>query len=240
MVSDYSRRSLTYGTDVLLALSGLASAASLGYECAYRAGLWEDYLSNGLLWYIAEPQTRMVKERLPGLPSWSWTSQWGHNIDFLNWGEEGAWHDKYEVKVASRTQYDKHHTSNPFGAVGEKTLTLTGRMRPANYNPQTKAVSDPISHMYIGSMSLDPLPDNELPTVIYCLLCRVKSADWELAALGLVPTDRINEFRRVGLVRLRNGNNYFGHIYTMCDRVCGNPRHNHDEDTMYLRTINVV
>lgn len=129
LVSDYSRRSLTYSTDVLFALSGLASAASTGYDCPYRAGLWEKYISNRLLWCVMDPQTTMTDENREDMPSWSWISQWGSKIEFLNWGEEHSWHARYEVKAKSSTKWMNSRMPNLFLWVGDKTLMLTGRMR---------------------------------------------------------------------------------------------------------------
>ncbi|CZR55669.1 uncharacterized protein PAC_05557 [Phialocephala subalpina] len=75
IVVEYTRCYLTKPTDKLPALSGLASIfrANTGYS--YMAGLWQEDLRDGLLWYIdrTQSQSRHAKSEISG-PSWSWAS----------------------------------------------------------------------------------------------------------------------------------------------------------------------
>ncbi|KAF4439024.1 HET-domain-containing [Fusarium acutatum] len=76
LVTYYSRRHLTFVTDKLPALSGVASRVHEITKSRYLAGLWEDNLGVGLLW---AREWRGYQD-LPTLssvyvaPSWSWAS----------------------------------------------------------------------------------------------------------------------------------------------------------------------
>ncbi|KAL9596526.1 MAG: hypothetical protein Q9219_005747 [cf. Caloplaca sp. 3 TL-2023] len=77
---DYSTRKLTYESDKLPALSGLATALrarampQLEGE-QYLAGIWRVDIARGLLWKPAQPGPSAVKQPTqlpPSPPSWSW------------------------------------------------------------------------------------------------------------------------------------------------------------------------
>lgn len=70
-VSNYSRRSLTYQSDRLKAIAGLADifAGQTGYQ--YIAGLWREDLTYGLLW---QTTSRGAARDDTSMPSWSWIS----------------------------------------------------------------------------------------------------------------------------------------------------------------------
>ncbi|KAL8863988.1 MAG: hypothetical protein Q9198_010179 [Flavoplaca austrocitrina] len=85
IVQDYSRRSLSFPGDVLVALGALAlefqkkDIAILG---RYAAGLWTNSLRKGLLWHVASAPHPNRKSFLPPYrtvlqhhaPTWSWAS----------------------------------------------------------------------------------------------------------------------------------------------------------------------
>lgn len=54
IVTEYSQRQLTYGTDRLPALAGVASQFHTSLQSTYRAGLWEPDLPRNLAWYRRE------------------------------------------------------------------------------------------------------------------------------------------------------------------------------------------
>jgi hypothetical protein len=73
-VQDFASRALTYDTDKLPALSGLAKEVARHTSYTYKAGLWEDEIYSDLLWRIEG------KAQTPAsytAPSWTWA---GHNI----------------------------------------------------------------------------------------------------------------------------------------------------------------
>lgn len=72
VVTEYVRRQLTYSSDRLAALAGLAARAHIAQpEAKYLAGLWSDTLPLSLMW---ETEKRSERIRPYIAPSWSWAS----------------------------------------------------------------------------------------------------------------------------------------------------------------------
>jgi len=79
IVSEYSRCRLTYRSDKLPALSGLASMFQRNTGYTYVAGMWIENLGYELLWYCpieqdAEQQDPGTDDGALSNPSWSWIS----------------------------------------------------------------------------------------------------------------------------------------------------------------------
>lgn len=80
MVTQYSRLRLTFGSDRLPALAGLAKQMMRVRGGKYLAGMWEDSLFEDLCWTVVEE--RSSSETIPPpkdagayiAPSWSWAS----------------------------------------------------------------------------------------------------------------------------------------------------------------------
>jgi hypothetical protein len=72
IVSTYSQCSLTYPTDKLVAISGIAKFMRTSMGCQYLAGSWRWNLEHQLLWKVWEnpPKTKDFTRA----PSWSWAS----------------------------------------------------------------------------------------------------------------------------------------------------------------------
>ena len=72
LITDYSRRGLTKGSDKLIALSGVAQEVKEKTGLRYCAGHWLDMVEAGLCWtYGDEPCSRVSPYRAP---TWSWVS----------------------------------------------------------------------------------------------------------------------------------------------------------------------
>ncbi|KAE9379643.1 HET-domain-containing protein [Stipitochalara longipes BDJ] len=113
IISEYSRRDLTFKSDSLPALSGIAK--SFGWQRPdagkYLCGLWEGELESCFFWYLTEPAR--ARPDIGRMPSWSWASVTGNvtcwevsleGIEFL--GSEVTYHgDAYmgDVEVAKIT-----------------------------------------------------------------------------------------------------------------------------------------
>ena len=74
LVEQYSTRQLSFGSDKLPALSGLASCFHCITKCTYDAGLLEEDLASGLLWYLKADQDPFVGSAEARAPTWSWAS----------------------------------------------------------------------------------------------------------------------------------------------------------------------
>lgn len=79
MVSHYSRRSISYTTDRLPALAGIAADTALLLNDTYTSGIWQKALHNGVLYqprgslssWEEPPEPRPLWDKVP---SWSWAS----------------------------------------------------------------------------------------------------------------------------------------------------------------------
>jgi len=89
LVSKYTSCDLTFETDRLIALSGIASMVHKRTQCDYLAGIWRKYLPIDLLWSVWWPATneRVAKTMMNAngspryvAPSWSWASGIRHVV----------------------------------------------------------------------------------------------------------------------------------------------------------------
>lgn len=69
LVEEYSLRNLTFASDKLLALDGIAMVYRERLGARYLSGLWADNLPAGLLWKAATHFSETAAYRAP---SWSW------------------------------------------------------------------------------------------------------------------------------------------------------------------------
>lgn len=196
MVSNFSCRELTYPSDVLPALSGLASAMVKMHHCTYLAGLWEEDLSVGLAWYITATQ-RDTDRRLflpeegeennvTSLPSWSWTSRYGSVVQFWGW-ENNHTLVKHECLALTPMPRDaEDFETNTSVHVTRRSLSVTGRVKTAlmmSPNDEwrhvlsykrldhgdarfVRVLRDPKSREIVGYIGLDASPGDGVPTLL--------------------------------------------------------------------------
>ncbi|KFY29082.1 hypothetical protein V493_02567 [Pseudogymnoascus sp. VKM F-4281 (FW-2241)] len=83
IISNYSKGELTYSTDKLVALSGLAARMQKHTQSQYLAGMWRKHLAYQLLWNSSSIQWVVSTSRPINYtaPSWSWASMHGHIED---------------------------------------------------------------------------------------------------------------------------------------------------------------
>lgn len=77
IVEAFTVRSLTFETDRLPALAGVAKVVGRLTDYSYKAGLWDEDLIRGLAWSINKPSTdgyRRARCSDYVAPSWSWAS----------------------------------------------------------------------------------------------------------------------------------------------------------------------
>jgi hypothetical protein len=118
LVQTYSQLELTYKTDRLPALSGIASLVASKTKDTYIAGLWKQDIAAGLLWYVwpCQPATTTYVA-----PSWSWASV------------TSAWTlDPARRRFVNLKIIDVHaelSTSNPYGEISAARLTVSGPLK---------------------------------------------------------------------------------------------------------------
>lgn len=129
IVQQYSWRQLTYPSDKLPALSGLASQYARLTDSHYLAGLWRENLAPLLLWSL-DPQIapRPIAPHYRA-PSWSWASANGKLIMPIARSTSPP-----SLKVLEA------HTApsglDPFGAVRSGQLKVSGLMLKIDYVPE--------------------------------------------------------------------------------------------------------
>ncbi|KAI1658775.1 heterokaryon incompatibility protein-domain-containing protein [Daldinia decipiens] len=131
--------SLTYISDRLPALSGLASRFSLQLNDSYAAGIWRRDIHAGLSWNVVHhdnfnPNFPLLqcsylesakREYLKTIPSWSWLST-GCRLSFESrFSEPGRMQSDIHV---SSIETDLSGT-NPFGNVSGGLLKVNGQMK---------------------------------------------------------------------------------------------------------------
>nr|OQO15724.1 hypothetical protein B0A51_18430 [Rachicladosporium sp. CCFEE 5018] len=137
-VTDFSMRSITYPSDRLPALAGLAAVTSNNSRGRYAAGLWsaEPQFLHGLLWmagYIDRleqvvPSDVLRSDRQPPCyaPSWSWASITGC-VNFI--GSEFDQEQHALIMDARVMEVDSASKGlNPYGPVSDGNVTLVGAL----------------------------------------------------------------------------------------------------------------
>jgi hypothetical protein len=77
LIEEYSDRQLSYSSDKLRAISGVARYLRLPELGSYHAGFWAVELPLALLWFYlsnVDPEDSEQKAQPYRAPSWSWTS----------------------------------------------------------------------------------------------------------------------------------------------------------------------
>lgn len=72
IISNYTERKLTFQSDILAAVAGVASILQAYLGDRYLAGLFEGDLLRSLLWRVTDPS--VASSSSYGAPSWSWAS----------------------------------------------------------------------------------------------------------------------------------------------------------------------
>ena len=200
VVSEYTRRDLTFSSDKLTAIAGLAKTFQSKYDTTYIAGLWQENLIEGLLWCLAKPSQELASENLP---SWSW-ARWEGVVRFWNQQRsspiptlDGAC-SLVSVEASAVVPFDS------FGEVNAK-IHLKGHVLHATYEPLTP-LNFELDHTVftqdgrpIGRITFDSC--HLKPRSFSCLL--VHGGKVAAVALALEPDrDSAEIFRRIGYVSI--------------------------------------
>ncbi|RDI82270.1 hypothetical protein Vi05172_g7655 [Venturia inaequalis] len=120
IVTEYTRRNLTFGSDKLAALNGITNLMAQKMHCKNHAGILyrkdDPCTISQLLWFPVEPTHRPEEYRAP---SWSWASVEGA-IRFM--------HQSTSESIMSTVEYMEVQTEagNTSGQVIGGTLCITG------------------------------------------------------------------------------------------------------------------
>ena len=137
LIERYSLRSMTYASDKLVALAGIADKFGDALRTKYVAGFWEDHMLEYLMW---QPETGATRSSLYRAPSWSWASldgmiAWDYDI-VTGFGQSG--HRAYLCRIL-QCQVTLKNQLLPYGEVNGGHIELSAVMRRAWYG-------DPLPH----------------------------------------------------------------------------------------------
>lgn len=218
LAQQYSHRRLSYASDKLPALSGLAAEFQNYSGDSYLAGLWKGDLAGGLLW-VASTIDKLRRTTENRAPSWSWASVEGpiYYEGILAWyAEDSGLPQKFELEVLDA---QTNVTGlNYFGAVHGGFIKVRGFLKATLFSRVARSLdwSYPI-HPFDSGISVvgrarfdegDP-PTEEL---VWLLLVSKEvhfDHQWQFQTkpngLVLLPTTQEMEFRRVGVFELHEG-----------------------------------
>jgi hypothetical protein len=129
IVKTYTTANLTYEKDKLIALSGVAKMLQNISGKKYLAGLWEPFLTSGLLWYVWEGRrdTRPPEYRAP---SWSWASIDGVVDNFFPYCNPRK--TKIQILNAELINVNPEPASTITMVMQHGRLTIKGKVGTAN------------------------------------------------------------------------------------------------------------
>ncbi|KAK7750830.1 hypothetical protein SLS62_007229 [Diatrype stigma] len=151
IIEEYSVKELSFDTDKLPALSGLAGLFHEAHGSTYAAGLWKEDLQFGLAWYVASNDSRPVKGEQGRGPSWSWASVGMARLKFRSWRANSS----HVVSAGARIldySCELDTSLNPYGNVKQGTLKLQLRLKRATLRCSSEYVKNRTEYSY-GSYS---------------------------------------------------------------------------------------
>ena len=138
-VNEVCVRQLTFKTDILPCLSGIAAQMEASMMGRYLAGLWEEDLLLGLTWSYKELQTRMVPQQAP---SWSWASLESHSSPYSLLRQE--W-ESIALKVPHAQILDAHcipKGHNAYGAISQGHIKVLAPFVPVEIMENHNAANE--------------------------------------------------------------------------------------------------
>ncbi|KAK4638907.1 hypothetical protein QC761_703460 [Podospora bellae-mahoneyi] len=223
MVLAYTQRELTYISDRLPALSGIATGWELSENDTFCAGLWRRGLPRQLLWMRSHEMDTSIpvisSKRHPEYyaPTWSWASITGA-VDFIL--------DRLEFHARIVDCETEPSTANRFGPVRSGHITLMGFLIPvkASMNWDCKSIwsqkmprvtdnRPDRNNQYLGEMFPDietetrEYPEIEEEECYHLLALGHNSVDTWISIKSLVlrqVQSNPNAYTRVGLLEVRH------------------------------------
>lgn len=157
----YSRGQLTFTSDKMIALSGLANIMTEFIHGRYLAGIWEQSLLHQLVWYVRRPGVSVSDSlrREYRCPSWSWMAVDGpvyltKNYPFV---------DDAKLTRGTRVvnaQVQLEDERNPFGRVKTGFLQLQGALRAFKRVPPSPRPGGDKIHGRSDSNVVTVIPDH--------------------------------------------------------------------------------
>jgi hypothetical protein len=144
-ISEYSALDLTFPSDRLPAISGLAHRLNLALRGAlgdYLAGIWRNTLLSDLLWQLNDSRFDRRRRRLykKRSPTWSWVSV-GRKVKFQRFDFQSPGRSDVIPECIIIDAHCVPVGSDPFGQISSGCLTLSGVLIEVNLLFQTSDFS---------------------------------------------------------------------------------------------------
>lgn len=206
VVRQYTRLELTFQSDKLPAISGIAKTFQAATGCTYIAGIWREDLIAGIAWSLAKPSHEIISRTLP---SWSWARLKGE-VSFRSLTFVGV-----KEMVGSCELVDVAYRSteglNPYGDIVNARVRVTSRLIQVRYYPPLSSDGMTwsersifaIDGREIGRISFDASSSNpNVVSIFFCLL--LYDDEYRPAALALEQDRNHREalYRRIGYVTI--------------------------------------
>lgn len=188
----FSSLNMTFITDTLPALSGLAKSVEYLDPGQYIAGIWERDISLLLSWRRAIPNdSRPISQRraVPNGPTFSWIATSGS----VRWDHHDTWEYSPELSMCSFVSaICEKTTANNYGHVKNCSISLRGRVIPGGSRlvmllSRASKSQEPLLDVF---MTLDDVDtrcfDYSTDEVHKQALLRILISDWDsVSCLGL-------------------------------------------------------
>ncbi|KAH6895915.1 heterokaryon incompatibility protein-domain-containing protein [Thelonectria olida] len=162
MLEEYSDKKLSFVSDNLKAVSGLAALFHETHGATFAAGLWKEDLQFGLAWYVGINDERSVSKTAEG-PSWSWPSVGKVRIRLRSWRSSSGPAPGVGCDVVD-VDYDVTGMPNPFGLVDKAMLTVRAPVRKAIVHHTDEFSASRQARCYGGSgPEFDGIDEREEP-----------------------------------------------------------------------------
>ena len=164
IVREYTRMALTFGSDKLPALSGVAKYLQSKLGGTYLAGLWKENILFQLSWRINARDTLNSRLSEYRAPTWSWASIDGpieiylpmesnERLDHLH--RDTSMYETYTKVLDARTVCN---TDDRFGSVSDGFLLVEGPLNRISVKPKEVSDWSDLSEPFGVSVQFDFLP----------------------------------------------------------------------------------
>ncbi|KAK0654005.1 heterokaryon incompatibility protein-domain-containing protein [Cercophora samala] len=213
LVEEYSSRQLTYDTDKLPAIAGIAKEWAKSAGLSYVAGLWREDILAGLLWYRGKEATDPPVSST--LPSWSWARYRG-KLNFWAADDSTFGFSDYFCEFVNLS-FRPSGALGSYGDVVEARLELRGRVLPVrhatrislgrNFLVGPNIVGRGGEEIGVAKFDTSLSPSDELFVLpVHAGVGDVGYGAYYAAGLLLSPVGTEEDtFRRVGYVNMERG-----------------------------------
>lgn len=207
LVEEYTICHLTYPSDKLPALSGMAKAFQNKTGYKYLAGVWEEDVIAGIAWRLRKPALEPISRTLP---SWTW-ARFDGGVGFWCVGNSLPLREPDGCCKLIQTLCTSAGGHNPHGDIANAELQVQGQLIEVTYRPLPLQV-----HLRKNNITVFAMDDMGVGNVIFdlqasysppfrsffCLLLHGGKYDPVGLALQPAPTACATSFVRIGLVNV--------------------------------------